>query len=226
MNIIFSGNGTIDFDEFLHMMAQKLKDPDSEDELKEAFKCVCAKISFAPCVRKTMERYVVSVAHSVQCSTRMKSQVSTNMRYHGSHLCDSGSSCLMSQRHGQGHMLSEQASSRIVDRLGESLGRGTNRMIVESSDFILVRLIAFCTPPKRVVADPLGSFFSAPVPGVLGPTLVLTRDKVALGAEDPCHILQLPNDHTLPDTYRTPNNPPKNFLKFQHKTRFASRALG
>ena len=32
------GNGTIDFDEFLTMMARKTKDTDSEDELIEAFK--------------------------------------------------------------------------------------------------------------------------------------------------------------------------------------------
>ena len=32
------GNGTIDFPEFLTMMARKMKDTDSEEELKEAFK--------------------------------------------------------------------------------------------------------------------------------------------------------------------------------------------
>nr|XP_022330789.1 calmodulin-like [Crassostrea virginica] len=32
------GNGTIDFDEFLQMMAKKMKDTDSEEELKSAFK--------------------------------------------------------------------------------------------------------------------------------------------------------------------------------------------
>ncbi|KAF9343298.1 hypothetical protein BGX34_006951 [Mortierella sp. NVP85] len=32
------GNGTIDFPEFLTMMARKMKDTDSEDELKAAFK--------------------------------------------------------------------------------------------------------------------------------------------------------------------------------------------
>ena len=35
---ITSGNGTIDFEEFLHMMAQKMKDTDSEEELREAFR--------------------------------------------------------------------------------------------------------------------------------------------------------------------------------------------
>jgi len=34
------GNGTIDFPEFLTMMARKMKDTDSEEEIKEAFK-VC-----------------------------------------------------------------------------------------------------------------------------------------------------------------------------------------
>ena len=32
------GDGTIDFQEFLGMMAKKMKDTDSEDEMKEAFK--------------------------------------------------------------------------------------------------------------------------------------------------------------------------------------------
>ena len=32
------GNGTIDFPEFLTMMARKMKDTDTEEELKEAFK--------------------------------------------------------------------------------------------------------------------------------------------------------------------------------------------
>ena len=32
------GNGDIDFSEFLTMMARKMKDADSEDEIKEAFK--------------------------------------------------------------------------------------------------------------------------------------------------------------------------------------------
>lgn len=32
------GNGTIDFEEFLLMMARKMKDTDSEEELREAFR--------------------------------------------------------------------------------------------------------------------------------------------------------------------------------------------
>ena len=32
------GNGTIDFPEFLTMMARKMRDTDSEEEIKEAFK--------------------------------------------------------------------------------------------------------------------------------------------------------------------------------------------
>ncbi|KAL5199062.1 hypothetical protein ABZP36_002574 [Zizania latifolia] len=32
------GNGTIDFREFLNLMARKMKDTDSEEELKEAFR--------------------------------------------------------------------------------------------------------------------------------------------------------------------------------------------
>lgn len=32
------GNGTIEFNEFLQMMSKKMKDADSEDELREAFR--------------------------------------------------------------------------------------------------------------------------------------------------------------------------------------------
>ena len=35
---ISTGNGTIDFPEFLTMMARKMKDTDSEEEILEAFK--------------------------------------------------------------------------------------------------------------------------------------------------------------------------------------------
>lgn len=36
--VICSGNGTIDFPEFLTMMARKMKDTDSEEEIREAFR--------------------------------------------------------------------------------------------------------------------------------------------------------------------------------------------
>ena len=36
--LIFAGNGTIDFSEFLTMMSRKMKDTDSEEELREAFR--------------------------------------------------------------------------------------------------------------------------------------------------------------------------------------------
>uniref|UniRef100_A0A8C5R380 Calmodulin 1 n=1 Tax=Leptobrachium leishanense TaxID=445787 RepID=A0A8C5R380_9ANUR len=39
-----AGNGTIDFPEFLTMMARKMKDTDSEEEIREAFR-VFDKIS-------------------------------------------------------------------------------------------------------------------------------------------------------------------------------------
>ena len=42
------GNGTIDFPEFLTMMARKMKDTDSEEEIREAFRYVIsAKLSEA-----------------------------------------------------------------------------------------------------------------------------------------------------------------------------------
>ena len=40
-----SGNGTIDFPEFLTMMARKMKDTDSEEEIREAFR-VFDKVGF------------------------------------------------------------------------------------------------------------------------------------------------------------------------------------
>lgn len=49
------GNGTIDFPEFLTMMARKMKDTDSEEEIREAFRvfdkvCVCVCV-FVLCGR-------------------------------------------------------------------------------------------------------------------------------------------------------------------------------
>ena len=43
------GNGTIDFPEFLTMMARKMKDTDSEEEIREAFRVfdkVCSAAVF------------------------------------------------------------------------------------------------------------------------------------------------------------------------------------
>lgn len=37
-SFFFQGNGTIDFPEFLTMMARKMKDSDSEEEIREAFR--------------------------------------------------------------------------------------------------------------------------------------------------------------------------------------------
>lgn len=37
-NLEILGNGTIDFPEFLTMMARKMKDTDSEEEIREAFR--------------------------------------------------------------------------------------------------------------------------------------------------------------------------------------------
>ncbi len=38
MFALLLGNGTIDFPEFLTMMGRKMKDTDSEEELREAFR--------------------------------------------------------------------------------------------------------------------------------------------------------------------------------------------
>uniref|UniRef100_A0AAQ4QWU2 EF-hand domain-containing protein n=1 Tax=Gasterosteus aculeatus aculeatus TaxID=481459 RepID=A0AAQ4QWU2_GASAC len=41
------GNGTIDFPEFLTMMARKMKDTDSEEEIREAFRVFdkCSRVT-------------------------------------------------------------------------------------------------------------------------------------------------------------------------------------
>uniref|UniRef100_A0A8C2J0X6 Calmodulin n=1 Tax=Cyprinus carpio TaxID=7962 RepID=A0A8C2J0X6_CYPCA len=41
------GNGTIDFPEFLTMMARKMKDTDSEEEIREAFRVFdkCSRVA-------------------------------------------------------------------------------------------------------------------------------------------------------------------------------------
>ena len=38
MSCSHSGNGEIDFEEFLSMMAKKMKETDSEEEIREAFR--------------------------------------------------------------------------------------------------------------------------------------------------------------------------------------------
>lgn len=47
-NLFSSGNGTIDFPEFLTMMARKMKDTDSEEEIREAFR-VFDKVNASSC---------------------------------------------------------------------------------------------------------------------------------------------------------------------------------
>ena len=37
-SLLFQGNGEIDFEEFLSMMAKKMKEADSEEEIRDAFK--------------------------------------------------------------------------------------------------------------------------------------------------------------------------------------------
>ena len=48
----FTGNGTIDFPEFLTMMARKMKDTDSEEEIREAFR-VFDKVKLSSHIRST-----------------------------------------------------------------------------------------------------------------------------------------------------------------------------
>mmetsp|Transcript_64445 Transcript_64445/g.172581 ORF Transcript_64445/g.172581 Transcript_64445/m.172581 type:complete len:100 (-) Transcript_64445:766-1065(-) len=46
------GNGTIDFPEFLTLMARKMKDTDSEEEILEAFKVLlCASVTPTICLK-------------------------------------------------------------------------------------------------------------------------------------------------------------------------------
>lgn len=50
-----AGNGTIDFPEFLTMMARKMKDTDSEEEIREAFR-VFDKVNLCPlCLDNTKQ---------------------------------------------------------------------------------------------------------------------------------------------------------------------------
>lgn len=52
-HFISTGNGTIDFPEFLTMMARKMKDTDSEEEIREAFR-VFDKVSVYPELKARM----------------------------------------------------------------------------------------------------------------------------------------------------------------------------
>lgn len=59
-----SGNGTIDFPEFLTMMARKMKDTDSEEEIREAFrvfdkvKASCLCVATIPFQNKYTHRLI------------------------------------------------------------------------------------------------------------------------------------------------------------------------
>merc|ERR1711924_211527 len=46
------GNGTIDFPEFCTLMARKMKDTDSEEELKEAFRVFAGSSGRAQCAAR------------------------------------------------------------------------------------------------------------------------------------------------------------------------------
>ena len=50
------GNGDIDFSEFLTMMARKMKDTDSEDEIKEAFKVFDKDVRARPSLASSADR--------------------------------------------------------------------------------------------------------------------------------------------------------------------------
>ncbi|VDD95596.1 unnamed protein product [Enterobius vermicularis] len=52
------GNGTIDFPEFLTMMARKMKDTDSEEEIREAFRNIlfCTQIINSPNLSKVFDK--------------------------------------------------------------------------------------------------------------------------------------------------------------------------
>lgn len=53
-----SGNGTIDFPEFLTMMARKMKDTDSEEEIREAFR-VFDKVSLRMCLGPFSRNFLI-----------------------------------------------------------------------------------------------------------------------------------------------------------------------
>lgn len=54
------GNGTIDFPEFLTMMARKMKDTDSEEEIREAFR-VFDKVSLCLCGKDKARKLIYSL---------------------------------------------------------------------------------------------------------------------------------------------------------------------
>lgn len=55
LSLSLSGNGTIDFPEFLTMMVRKMKDTSSDDEIHEAFK-VFDKVCVCMCERERLIR--------------------------------------------------------------------------------------------------------------------------------------------------------------------------
>lgn len=63
---LIQGNGTIDFPEFLTMMARKMKDTDSEEEIREAFR-VFDKVTLHTCLGEI--RILVPCAVTAESST-------------------------------------------------------------------------------------------------------------------------------------------------------------
>lgn len=61
------GNGTIDFPEFLTMMARKMKDTDSEEEIREAFR-VCIKFASAR-IDRSSTRTAMASSPQPSCDT-------------------------------------------------------------------------------------------------------------------------------------------------------------
>jgi hypothetical protein len=72
------GNGTIDFAEFLTMMARKMKDTDSEEEIKEAFKVVCYYISYRIVCDLHAESYELECYSSIMSLALLMPYPSTN----------------------------------------------------------------------------------------------------------------------------------------------------
>ena len=65
-----TGNGTIDFPEFLTMMAKKMKDTDSEEEIREAFLlvyyCACVSCPLNDALVITDSLIVTDIYHFLQ----------------------------------------------------------------------------------------------------------------------------------------------------------------
>uniref|UniRef100_A0AAY4B1B2 EF-hand domain-containing protein n=1 Tax=Denticeps clupeoides TaxID=299321 RepID=A0AAY4B1B2_9TELE len=68
------GNGTIDFPEFLTMMARKMKDTDSEEEIRER-PAGCFLVPSARAGRRPTPRFLLLSSFSVLCACSLRQEL-------------------------------------------------------------------------------------------------------------------------------------------------------